>query len=82
MQSWRQCALPVIAAMAFHAPGHILYGYKSLVPMNQRVLKAIVLPQSHCGDSWEGTFSLWLHLYIYIYIYMCVCVCVCVCARV
>ena len=25
------------------------------------------LPQSHCGDNWEGTLFSWLHMYMQIY---------------
>ena len=28
------------------------------------------LPQSHCGDNWEGTFCFHDCIYIYIYIYI------------
>ena len=51
--------------MATHAPGHMMYGLHEL-------------PQSHYGDSWEGTLfswvlkKSWLERYIQLS-FMCVC---------
>ena len=51
MQSWKQCALPVIATMAFR---HL---------MHLGTWCRVVLLQSHCRDNREGTLFSWLHLY-------------------
>ena len=51
IQSWKQCTLPVITAVALWQL------------LGTWCAKVHELPQSHCGDNWEGTLFSWLYIY-------------------
>ena len=60
MLSWKQCAprLPGYhhnGFVATHALGHMMYGYKLLVPMNQRVLSKLSKEYNISGHKWSTT---------------------------
>ena len=64
---WALCVSWIIYDHLYYAPSvscRALFG--SLVPaMSNRTSCAQVheLPQSNCGDSWDGTLFSWLHVY-------------------
>ena len=49
----QQCAIPVITTMALWQLMHLGTCTSSCTSCAQ----VHELPQSHCGDNWEGTFS-------------------------
>ena len=59
IQSWKQCALPVMTTMALW----------QLMPLGTWCAQENDLPQSLCGDNRGVTLFSWMHIYIYIYIY-------------
>ena len=46
------------------------YHHNNFVVTHASCAQVHELPQSHCGDNWEGTLYSWLHIYIYMYIYL------------
>ena len=55
MQSWKKYAVPVITTLSLWQLMH-LSTWCSSAQVHE-------LPQSHCGDNWEGTLLLWLYIY-------------------
>ena len=68
MQSWKQCALPVINTMALWQLMH-LGTWGMVCALNEPYIMYPMheLPQSDCGDNREGTLFSWLHI-MHIYI--------------
>ena len=63
VQSWKQCALPVITTMALWQLMHLGTWCRWCTSCPQ----VLELPQSHSGQNQEGTLFSWLNRYIYIY---------------